>query len=123
VHNVPIVAERRGRVHESDTALFPRNLSRLPIAVDRAPEEAAVLTLARRHCLTVYDASYLELAQRHGVAFATLGAALAKRRSGRVLRGSASEPRDRLRSAAERFAGQLGHPSLRAPRQRHIMRR
>jgi predicted nucleic acid-binding protein len=34
--------------------------------------------LARRHGLTVYDASYLELAQRHGVALATLDAALAE---------------------------------------------
>ena len=78
VRNVLIVAERRGRLHESDTALFLRSLSRLPIAVDRAPEEAVVLTLARRHGLTVYDASYLELAQRHGVALATLDAALAE---------------------------------------------
>jgi predicted nucleic acid-binding protein len=78
VRNVLIVAERRGRLHESDTALFLRNLSRLPIAVDRAPEEAVVLTLVRRHTLAVYNASYLELAQRHGVALATLDAALAQ---------------------------------------------
>lgn len=78
VRNVLVVAERRGRLHETDTALFLRSLSRLPIAVDRAPEEVAVLTLARRHGLTVYDASYLELAQRHGVGLATLDAALAQ---------------------------------------------
>ena len=53
-----------------------RNLARLPIVVDRAPEEAAVLTLARRHGLTVYDASYLELAQRHDAPLATLDVAL-----------------------------------------------
>jgi predicted nucleic acid-binding protein len=78
VRNVLIVYERRGRLRERDTAVFLRNLSRLPITVDRAPEEAAVLTLARRHGLTVYDACYLELAQRQGVALATLDGALAQ---------------------------------------------
>jgi predicted nucleic acid-binding protein len=53
-------------------------LARLPIVVDRAPEEAAVLTLARRHGLTVYDASYLELAERHTAPLATLDAMLAQ---------------------------------------------
>jgi predicted nucleic acid-binding protein len=37
-----------------------------------------VLTLARRYGLTVYDASYLELAERHAVPLATLDAALAQ---------------------------------------------
>ena len=55
VRNV-LIDERRGRLRETDTALFLRSLARLPIVVDRAPEEAAVLTLARRHGLTVYDA-------------------------------------------------------------------
>jgi predicted nucleic acid-binding protein len=76
IRNVLIVNERRGRLRETDTALFLRNLARLPIVVDRAPEEAAVLTLARRHGLTVYDASYLELAQRHAAPLATLDVAL-----------------------------------------------
>jgi predicted nucleic acid-binding protein len=61
---VLIVNERRGRLRETDTALFLRKLTRLPIVIDRAPEEAAVLALARRHSLSVYDASYLELAER-----------------------------------------------------------
>jgi predicted nucleic acid-binding protein len=78
IRNVLIVNERRGRLRESDTALFLRNLARLPIVVDRAPEEAAVLTLARRHGLTVYDASYLELAARHAAPLATLDTTLAQ---------------------------------------------
>jgi len=76
VRNVLIVNERRGRLRETDTALFLRNLARLPIIVDRVPEEASVLTLARR--LTVYDASYLELAERHAAPLATLDMALAQ---------------------------------------------
>ena len=72
VRNVLVVNERRRRLHEADTALFLRSLARLPIVSDHAPEEAAVLRLARRHGLTVYDASYLELAERYAVPLATL---------------------------------------------------
>lgn len=72
VRNTLIVSERRGRLAEADTAAFLRGLSRLGVIVDRAPDEAAVLTLARRHRLTVYDASYLELAQRETLPIATL---------------------------------------------------
>ena len=78
VRNVLIVNERPGRLRETDTAVFLRNLGRLPIVVDRAPEEAAVLTLARRHGLTVYDASYLELAERYAAPLATLDTTLAQ---------------------------------------------
>jgi predicted nucleic acid-binding protein len=78
VRNVLIVNERRGRLRETDTALFLRNLARMPIVVDRAPEDAVVLTLARRHRLTVYDASYLELAARLAMPLATLDVPLAE---------------------------------------------
>ncbi len=46
------------------------------MTVDRSPEENTVLTLARKHRLTVYDASYLELAQRENLPLATLDQAL-----------------------------------------------
>jgi predicted nucleic acid-binding protein len=72
LRNTLIVSERRGRLTETDTALFLREIARLPITVDRSPGEVEVLMLARRHRLTVYDASYLELAQREGVPLATL---------------------------------------------------
>ena len=72
LRNTLIVNERRGRLAEADTALFLREISRLPITVDHAPGEAEVLMLARQHRLTVYDASYLELARREGVPLATL---------------------------------------------------
>jgi predicted nucleic acid-binding protein len=48
VRNTLIVNERRGRLTEADVAAFPRALSRLGITLDRAPDEAAVLALARR---------------------------------------------------------------------------
>lgn len=72
VRNTLIVNERRGRITQADTAAFLRGLSRLGITVDRSPEEAAVLTLARRHSLSVYDAAYLELAQREQLPLVTL---------------------------------------------------
>ena len=72
VRNILIVNERRGRLSEADTAIFLRGLSRLGVTIDRAPEESAVLALARTHRLSVYDASYLELAQRERLPLATL---------------------------------------------------
>ena len=67
VRNTLIVSERRGRLTESDTATFLHGLARLRVTVDRSPEEADVLALARHRDLTVYDAAYLELARRHAL--------------------------------------------------------
>ena len=77
VRNTLVVNERRGRLTESDTAAFLRGLARLNVTVDRSPDEADVLMLARRRRLTVYDAAYLELARRERLPLATLDAALA----------------------------------------------
>jgi predicted nucleic acid-binding protein len=89
VRNILIVNERRGRLAHADTAAFLRGLSRLGIVTDRAPEETAVLTLARKHRLTVYDASYLELAQRETLPLATLdkGLLAAAKAAGTALLG------------------------------------
>ena len=72
VRNILVVNERRRRINESDTAAFLLNLSRLRVRVDRLTDENALLRLARTHGLSVYDAAYLELAQREGVPLATL---------------------------------------------------
>jgi predicted nucleic acid-binding protein len=72
VRNILVVNERRKRLTESDTASFLAKLGRLRVTVDRSPGESDVLMLARRHRLSIYDASYLELAQRDGVSLATL---------------------------------------------------
>jgi predicted nucleic acid-binding protein len=77
VRNTLIVNERRGRLTEAGVSTFLRSLSRLLVTIDRAPDEATVLTFARRHRLTVYDASYLDLAYREGIPLATLDANLA----------------------------------------------
>ena len=76
IRNILIVNERRKRITESDTGVFLRDLAGLRVRVDREPEESVVLRLARRHGLSVYDASYLELALREAIPLATLDAQL-----------------------------------------------
>ena len=77
IRNLFIINERRGRVDPEKTRAGLALLAGLPIRLDRAADEAALLTLARKHRLTVYDAAYLELAQRLGLALATLDGELA----------------------------------------------
>lgn len=76
VRNILIVNERRKRLTQTETASFLRDLSRLTVTLDRTPEGSEVLRLARTHRLSVYDAAYLELAQRNRLALATLDADL-----------------------------------------------
>ena len=85
VRNILVVNERRRRIAESDTARFLLNLSRLRIRLDRVPDEGAVLRLARTHRLSVYDAAYLELAQREGLPLATLDEDLRKAAAGEAV--------------------------------------
>ena len=59
-----VLSERRGRLTEQETARFLPSIARFRISLDRTPSEAAVMTLARRHRLIVYDTVYLELVQR-----------------------------------------------------------
>ena len=75
--NLLLMAERRGRIGEAATAKALIQLTRLPIVFDGEPEEGALLSLARAHQLSVYDALYLELARRKGTALATLDKRLA----------------------------------------------
>ena len=72
VINVLLLAERRGRITESQTARFVALLAQLPIHIDSAgPDMAAVLAAGRHHGLTAYDAAYLVLAEREGIPLAT----------------------------------------------------
>ena len=77
LRNALVVNERRGRITGQQTARLLRNVERLAITIDSTPHESGVLTLARRHRLTVYDAAYLELALRNALPLATLDAMLA----------------------------------------------
>jgi len=77
VRNGLIMGERRGLLTEQRTVRFLRDISQLALVVDRLPDETRILTLARRHKLTVYDAAYLELAVRQAAPLATLDQTLA----------------------------------------------
>lgn len=77
VRNVLVANERRGRLDADKSNRALGILRRHPVEFDRSPDEGGVLALARRHHLTVYDAAYLEVAQRMGIPLATLDAALA----------------------------------------------
>lgn len=72
VRNLLLVNERRGRLSEAQTDAALQALSAFDIEVDRAPSESSLLSLSRAHALTVYDASYLELARRQRISLATL---------------------------------------------------
>lgn len=74
VVNVLIVAERRGRITQAQTAHALSLLSSLPILMDTSAKHGltTISTLAREHQLSAYDAAYLELALREGAAIATL---------------------------------------------------
>jgi predicted nucleic acid-binding protein len=78
VRNVILLAERNKRTTEGQTSAFLELLSRLPISVATLPNDTQVMGLARKHRLTFYDASYLELAQREGIGLATFDKELVK---------------------------------------------
>jgi predicted nucleic acid-binding protein len=75
VGNVLLVAERRRRLTQADSARFLSLLRALPISVDDPPTPATldgILSVARQEQLSAYDAAYVELALRQGAEFATL---------------------------------------------------
>jgi predicted nucleic acid-binding protein len=73
VVNVLLLAERCGRISESQTARFVTLLTQLPIHIDSAGADMeSVLATGRHHGLTAYDAAYLVLAEREGIPLATL---------------------------------------------------
>ena len=78
VRNILVVNERRGRIEPEDSDAFLRELLLLPIRIRPDQDESALLTLARKHQLTAYDAAYLDLAVRSSVPVATLDRSLAR---------------------------------------------
>ena len=82
---VIVRAEARGVLQEARSAEFLSILKDMAIIIDPNSDQNALgdtPQLARRYCLSTYDASYLELALREGLALATnddaLRSALAK---------------------------------------------
>ena len=80
VANVLLAATRRGRIAEADWPRIWRNLEALPITIEPASVpriRGRVLDVASANGLSVYDATYLELAVRMRLPLATLDRALA----------------------------------------------
>lgn len=75
-------AERRGRIDEREIPALTGLLNALPIDLEEAiPLEDAtgrLLQTARAHGLSVYDATYLDLAARRGLPLATADDQLAR---------------------------------------------
>ncbi len=74
-----MVAQWRGRIDAEQRNRLAGFLRDLPIRLDSetaARAWTATASLADRFRLTLYDAAYLELADRHGLALATLDRAL-----------------------------------------------
>lgn len=79
--------QAKAMVSDADAQRFIALLGQLDITTDSQTATRALgdtLHLARRHKLSAYDAAYLELALRQGIALATLDAdlAMAARKAG-----------------------------------------
>ena len=75
ISNALLVGERRGRCDQSDTSKWTAFLASLSISTEEHSGIrifGEVLSLARAHNLSTYDAAYLELALRSDLPLATL---------------------------------------------------
>ena len=75
VANILEMNARKGRYTISDRDRMLQEVRDLPVAVDNEGDSylwSAVIDLAHRHRLTIYDATYLELALRTSSPLATL---------------------------------------------------
>ena len=81
VANVLAVSERKGRIPVARAEEFIQQLTKFDLEIDPEPPERAfgdVLPLCRKHRLTSYDATYLDLAVRRKLPLATLDEPLRK---------------------------------------------
>lgn len=90
VTNVLLGGEKRKRITPAQSVRFLETLSKLRIKISEEitiSQSEFLLSTARSHGLTAYDAAYLDLALRLGVPLATLDEDLKKaaRKSGVVL--------------------------------------
>jgi len=79
--NALLVAERKRRLSEASVVRFLALLGGLPITVEQETPDRMlkeVVSLAREHGLSTYDASYLDLAMRLDLPLCTRDASLVK---------------------------------------------
>jgi predicted nucleic acid-binding protein len=77
LRNVLLQGERRRRIAGREVDAFLESLHNLFLQIAPLPTDAAIFESARRWRLTIYDAAYLELAQRLKAPLATLDRQLA----------------------------------------------
>jgi predicted nucleic acid-binding protein len=78
IRNLLVMAERQKRIAPTASDAALARLAVYPIVVDHEFHETSILDIARRHKLTVYDASYIELATRLRLPVATLDRRMAE---------------------------------------------
>lgn len=72
LRNALVVNERRGRIDAKGIRATLVDLEEMRIALDADHDSDIVLELGRRQGLSIYDASYLEVALRRALPLATL---------------------------------------------------
>ncbi len=81
VGNVLLVAERKKRLSQASVVRFLELLGGLPITVEQETPERMlkeIVSLAREHRFSTYDASYLDLAMRLDLPLSTQDTSLVK---------------------------------------------
>lgn len=81
IGNGLLMAEKRGRIAAGQVSHALTLMDALPFEEDDNTAEQVpgrIFSLARKHGLTIYDAAYLELAQRRGAILATFDDQLVK---------------------------------------------
>ena len=77
--NALLAGEKRKRISKEMIRPFLDDLAVLPVTLEQIPTEVVfdrIQSLSRKHVLTAYDAAYLDLALKNGLALATLDEAL-----------------------------------------------
>ncbi|WP_275790233.1 type II toxin-antitoxin system VapC family toxin [Pararhizobium gei] len=72
VRNILMTAERRKRIPIELVLASLVRLRQLPITISDSGDDALVVSLARKHQLSAYDAAYLALAITQAIPLATL---------------------------------------------------
>jgi predicted nucleic acid-binding protein len=78
IRNVMVTGTRRQRLTLERVHAFLAYARTASIDLDEIPAEEAVFGIAHNHRLSFYDACYLEVAVRNGIALATLDKALSR---------------------------------------------
>jgi predicted nucleic acid-binding protein len=70
--NALLMAENKKRISSADVTQVLAEIKLLPIQVEKEePDSAALIALARQYKLSVYDATYLNLAMQKGLPLAS----------------------------------------------------